>query len=152
MGCGYFDLWHIACIIRCMKAAFTIWKNRIAPVFDVAGQAVLVQMDQVQTLVSTFVSLPEGSVAAKVQVLSGLGVQVLVCGAMSRAAFELAVAEKIEVVSFVAGDTDHVIQAWLQGSLSQADFAMPGCRHRRRRRCCKQVSTEFKVPSSKLEE
>jgi len=116
-----------------MKAAFTTWRNRIAPVFDVAGQVVLVDVDTENRVGSTLLSLPEGPLETKVQRLSEQDVQVLVCGAMSRAAQELVLAEKIEVFSFVAGDTDHVIQAWLEGRMAQADFAMPGCAHRRRR-------------------
>ena len=118
-----------------MKAAFTTWRNRIAPVFDVAGEVVLVEVDQAHQMGSTLMSLPEGPLETKVQRLSEKDVQVLVCGAMSRAAQELVLAEKIEVFSFVAGSTDHVIQAWLEGRLAQADFAMPGCAHRRHRRC-----------------
>ncbi|MCF7974821.1 MAG: dinitrogenase iron-molybdenum cofactor biosynthesis protein [Phycisphaerae bacterium] len=118
-----------------MKAAFTTWRNRIAPVFDVAGEVVLVEVDQENNVVSTLMSLPVGPVEAKVQRLSEQGVKVLVCGAMSRAAQKLAQSEMVEVYSFVAGDTNCVIEAWLQGCLAQTDFAMPGCAHRRHRRC-----------------
>jgi len=116
-----------------MKAAFTTWRNRIAPVFDVAGEAVLVEVDSENQVASTMVSLPEGPLETKVKRLSEQDVQVLVCGAMSRVAHELVLAEKIEVFSFVAGDTDCVIEAWLQDRLELTDFAMPGCAHRRRR-------------------
>ncbi len=118
-----------------MKAAFTTWKNRIAPVFDVAGEVVLVEVDRNTQVASSLVSLPEGAVEIKVQRLCEQGVSILVCGAMSRCAHELAKAQKIDVFSFVAGDTDSVIQAWLQGCLEQKAFAMPGCVHGRQRRC-----------------
>jgi predicted Fe-Mo cluster-binding NifX family protein len=118
-----------------MKAAFTTWRNRIAPVFDVAQEAVLVDTDHENKMDSTLLPLPAGPLEAKVQRLSEQGVKVLVCGAMSRAAQKLAQAEMIEVFSFVAGDTNCVIEAWLQGRLEQTDFAMPGCAHRRQRRC-----------------
>ena len=118
-----------------MKAAFTTWRNRIAPVFDVAGEVVLVEVDHENKVDSTLLSLPVGPLEAKVQRLSEQGVKVLVCGAMSRAAQKLVLAEMIEVYSFVAGDTNCVIEAWLQGRLEQTDFAMPGCAHRRQRRC-----------------
>ena len=116
-----------------MKAAFTTWRNRIAPVFDVAREVVLVEADRNVQIGSTLMSLPEGAVEPKVKQLCQQGVSILVCGAISRCAHELVKAEKIEVFSFVAGDTDRVVQAWLEGRLSQADFAMPGCAHRRRR-------------------
>ncbi len=118
-----------------MKAAFTTWKNRIAPVFDVAGEVVLVEADRNTHVGSTVMSLPEGAVETKVKRLCEQGVNVLVCGAMSRCAHELVCAERIDVFSFVAGDTDSVINAWLEGCLEQKAFAMPGCIHGRRRRC-----------------
>ena len=120
---------------RIMKAAFTTWKNRIAPVFDVAGEVVLVEADCNTQVGSTLVTLPEGAVEIKVKRLCEQDVDILVCGAMSRCAHELVKAQKIEVFSFVAGDTDSVIQAWLEGCLEQKAFAMPGCVHGRQRRC-----------------
>jgi predicted Fe-Mo cluster-binding NifX family protein len=119
-----------------MKAAFTIWRDRIAPVFDVAREVVLVEADSNTQVASSLISLPEGAVETKVNRLCEQGVNVLVCGAMSRCAHELVCAEKIEVFSFVAGDTDSVIQAWLEGCLEQKAFAMPGCDHGRQQ-CCR---------------
>ncbi|NQV31079.1 MAG: NifB/NifX family molybdenum-iron cluster-binding protein [Phycisphaeraceae bacterium] len=118
-----------------MKAAFTTWRNRIAPVFDVAREVVLVEANRNVQIGSTLMSLPEGAVEPKVKQLCEQGVSVLVCGAISRCAQELVKAEKIEVFSFVAGDTESVIQAWLQGGLEQKAFAMPGCAHGRQRHC-----------------
>lgn len=127
--------WHGDCLGNHMKAAFTNWKNRIAPVFDVAREVVLVEADQDRKIGSTLVKLPEGALPRKVQQLREYDVMLLVCGAISRTALELVKAENIEVFSFVAGNTDHVIDAWLQGCLEQKDFAMPGCINRRQRRC-----------------
>ena len=120
-----------------MKAAFTTWKNRIAPVFDVAQEVVLVASEQDSQMASSMMSLPAGTLEAKVQRLSEYDVAVLVCGAMSRRAYELVRAKEIQVFSFVAGDTDSVIQAWQEGRLEQKAFAMPGCGQGPRRRCCR---------------
>jgi len=118
-----------------MKAAFTTWRDRIAPVFDVAREIVLVEADSNTQVTSSLMSLPEGAVETKVKRLCDQGVNVLVCGAMSRCAHELVCAEKIDVFSFMAGDTDSVIQAWLEGCLEQKAFAMPGCEQGRQRHC-----------------
>ncbi len=118
-----------------MKAVFTTWRNRIAPVFDVAQEVVLVEADQDRRVRSTVMALPKEPLERKVRWLCEESVKVLVCGAMSRGALELVRVENIEVFSFVAGDTDQVIAAWLQGSLEQKAFAMPGCAHQRQRRC-----------------
>ena len=103
--------------------------------FDVAREVVLLEANSNVQIGSTLISLPEGAVEPKVKQLCEQGVSVLVCGAISRCAHELVEAETIEVFSFVAGDTESVIQAWLQGSLEQKAFAMPGCARGRQRRC-----------------
>lgn len=139
--------WYKACNKGDMKAAFTTWKNRIAPVFDVAQEVVLVELDQGRQRVSNAMCLPEGTLEAKVQRLSEYDVEVLVCGAMSRAAHALVGAKEIEIFSFVAGDTDSVIQAWLEGRLTQPDFAMPGCAHGPRR-CCRRGQSRVQSPES----
>jgi len=119
-----------------MKAALTVWKQRIAPVFDVAGHACVVEADQGRVVRQVSLSLPAGPVSNKVVYLHGLGIDVLICGALSRPARELLHAGGLQIHAFVAGDVDEVIRAWLQGRLDQTNFVMPGCgcRQRNRRR------------------
>jgi predicted Fe-Mo cluster-binding NifX family protein len=62
-----------------------------------------------------------------------LGVDVLVCGAVSRELEERLVANGIEVIAEVRGDAREVIRAKLDGALSQPCFMLPGCHTRRRR-------------------
>ena len=49
-----------------MRAVFTIWNDRIAPVFDVAGQALVVVLENGAPLTEEILLLPAGSVMAKV--------------------------------------------------------------------------------------
>jgi predicted Fe-Mo cluster-binding NifX family protein len=66
--------------------------------------------------------------------LADLGVDTLVCGAISRSMREVVAASGIRVISFVSGERDEVVRAWLGGGLDQPAFTMPGCGGRRRAR------------------
>ncbi len=115
-----------------MKTVFTTWNGRIAPVFDVAGRAVLVITKNATLLSETPLVLPGGSVMEKISFLADSGTDILVCGAISRQAMRLVMAYGITVHPFIAGPVPDVIQAWLEDSLDQNQFAMPGCGRRMR--------------------
>jgi len=69
----------------------------------------------------------------RVQALRELGVEVLVCGAISRDLEERILAAGIEVVAEIRGPVGEVIRAFAEGGLTHPEFAMPGCHIRRRR-------------------
>lgn len=109
-----------------MNAAFSIWEERIAPVFDVASQVVIVPRepgsgDPVQITMACHV--PETTIAA----LLGYHVSVLVCGAISRSFHDAIIARGMTVHSFVTGKQDSVIRAWRDNRLENKRFRMPGC-------------------------
>lgn len=116
-----------------VKTAFSSWNQRIAPVFDVARQLVLVETESGRILSETEETFPADEMGAKVRILAGLRVNTLVCGAISRFLHGFVASYGITVVPFVAGDLREVIQAWIEDRLND-DFAMPGCCARNRRR------------------
>lgn len=109
-----------------MKAAFTIWNGRIAPVFDVAGQVLLVNSDAEQEP-HTIIKLPTGSACEKITFLQQLHVQVLICGAMTRRTARYAQDLNMEVFPFIAGEQQEIIDTWLNNNLTDSRFCMPGC-------------------------
>lgn len=110
-----------------MKAAFSVWNDRIAPVFDVAGHLRLVEIEDGKVVRETDAILPEQLPSRRALRLAELGVDTLVCGAISRPLHDLVAGYGIAVVPFVAGDLREVLQAWLAGALHGEAFAMPGC-------------------------
>ncbi|NLC71371.1 MAG: hypothetical protein GX751_08455 [Desulfuromonadaceae bacterium] len=110
-----------------MKAAFTVWNDRIAPVFDVAGRLYLLEMEAGAVVAERQIGLPRALPMEKALSLQRLGIEELVCGAISRS-MEIAITTRgIHVIPFVAGDFRRVVQAWLDGTLQSDRFAMPGC-------------------------
>lgn len=110
-----------------MKTAFTVWNDRIAPLFDVAGKIHVVESEAGDIMEQTRVCLDDPSPALKVRRLADLGVQMLVCGAISRAARNMITAYGIELVAYINGDLDTVIKAWQHDQLRTDVLRMPGC-------------------------
>lgn len=109
-----------------MNAAFSIWENRIAPVFDTASRLAIVSgtlTDGPPTVVTTTWGAPSEAIA----VLLERHVSVLVCGAVSRPVLDAVTARNIEVYPFVTGELDEVMRAWRNGGLDDDRFRMPGC-------------------------
>lgn len=117
-----------------MKAAFSFWKGRIAPVFDVARHVLIVEVESGRIIREVEKDLPQNNPGRKIKRLAGIGIDTLVCGAISRFMHELITSHGINVISFVSGDLREVIRAWGQDKIDEADFAMPGCCRRLRTR------------------
>ena len=116
-----------------MKAAFSAWDNRIAPVFDVATMIHLVEVQAGKVARETRAYLPEDMVVHKALRLAELGVDTLVCGAISNSLEAMIAAYGIRVVAFVSGDVAEVIQVFLADGLAAKSYGMPGCSPRRQR-------------------
>ncbi len=110
------------------KAAFAYWEGRVAPVFDEASRVLLVEAARGSVLCRCLHELPGGWQAARAMWLAEHGVDTLVCGAISRWLLRVVASYGIEVVPFVAGDVDEVVEAWIDGRLAGGRFMMPGCR------------------------
>jgi predicted Fe-Mo cluster-binding NifX family protein len=110
-----------------MKTAFTYWKHRIAPVFDTAHRILLIEQVSEQIVHRRRENLTEYLPLQKALQLVAIGVDTLVCGAISRPVHEIIAAYGIQVIGFVAGDLEKVVQAWHNSQLKDHTFAMPGC-------------------------
>ena len=118
-----------------MLIAIPNCQGRVSPVFDVAARLLVVRLRRNAEMerwdVVLFEKEPEGIVRS----LSELGIEVLICGAISQG-LRLALEQAgIRVVSHVCGELELVITAFNEGSLGQPEFAMPGCCGRRDPRC-----------------
>jgi predicted Fe-Mo cluster-binding NifX family protein len=117
-----------------MKAAFATWNDRIAPVFDVAREIRVVDAESGRITGESRETLSSDLPVQKALRLAELGVDALICGAISRPLHAMISGYGIRVIAFVAGDLREVIRAWLKGRLTSQSFAMPGCWRRGRRR------------------
>jgi predicted Fe-Mo cluster-binding NifX family protein len=116
-----------------MKIAVTIWNDRIAPVFDIARDIRLVEVVEGRAIDQKQEFLAGELPVQKALRLVELEVDTLICGAISRPVRAMIAGYGIQVVPFVAGNPEAVIQAWIKGGLREEVFMMPGCRRRGRR-------------------
>lgn len=110
-----------------MIVAIPVWQGRVSPVFDVAGQLLLVELDDGRELGRRCEPLPDESPEQRAGRLAELGVQTLICGAISRPLEALLGVGRVEVVPRVCGDVEEVLRAFTAGALEDGRFAMPGC-------------------------
>ena len=110
-----------------MKTAFAYWDDRISPVFDISRQIHIVEVASGRIVGEAREILPGDVPVQKVLRLTELGIDTLVCGAISRHLRELVEAYGIQVIPFVAGDLREIVQAWQNNGLRSQAFAMPGC-------------------------
>jgi predicted Fe-Mo cluster-binding NifX family protein len=116
-----------------MRAAFTVWDGRMAPVFDVSREALVLTIED-GTVVSRSVENIEAPMPSlKIDRLTEIGVETLVCGAISEPLQHELSVKGVKVIGFVAGEIDEVVQSFLAGTLPNRALSMPGCCGRQHR-------------------
>jgi predicted Fe-Mo cluster-binding NifX family protein len=116
-----------------MKIAIPTWQGRVSPVFDVAEQTLLVSLNGREESSRCMESLRSMTLAKRAERLAELGVDVLLCGAISWPLETLLITNRIKVISLVCGDVEEVLHAFRDDTLKNEQFAMPGCCRRMRR-------------------
>ena len=116
-----------------MKVAIPYWQGRVSPVLDVAGKFLLVDLEAGREVSRKDASLFPVGPLERVRELRQIGVQILICGAVSRP-LELALdAASVQVIPHTCGQVEEVLAAFVNGQLNEYAFLMPGCCGRRRR-------------------
>lgn len=115
-----------------MRLAITTWNGRISPVFDVAKRLLLVDMDRGAELSRHEVPLEDAEVATRASHVLSLGVDMLICGAISRPLEQILASAGVNVVARTCGLVEEVLRAFTSGQLTEQAFLMPGCCRRRR--------------------
>ncbi len=127
-----------------MKIAITVWGNRISPVFDSARTLLLIEV-QGNEIISRQMEQMRCCILGKVSdILEKLSIDVLICGAMTKDTATLFESGQIEIIPFIAGNTEKVLTFYIEGK-NLTDFIMPGCLRRqygRGRRCGRNRQTE----------
>jgi predicted Fe-Mo cluster-binding NifX family protein len=113
--------------------AIAVWNERVSPVFDAARQLVLVDVENGMQQACREEIIQESFLTQRAHRLTDLGVNVLICGAISRPLATLLSASGITVIPWKAGAVDDVLAAYLKGCLRDPCWLMPGCGVRRQR-------------------
>jgi len=109
-----------------MKIAIPIHNNNVSNVFDFAGMLLLVDIENGKEVNRSEVALESQLLPQRAAQLKSLGVNVLVCGAISQALANMVTASGIQVLPYVTGRVDDILQAYLTSQLVKPQFTMPG--------------------------
>lgn len=118
-----------------MIAAFAAWNDRLAPVFDVTENVLILEIENGRIVRETRRALAGEQPEEKIRALIQTGAEILVCGAISRYMHDRLAAAGIRVVPFIAGKLTEIIPAWIRGDFDRTLFAMPGCGGGKGRQC-----------------
>lgn len=116
-----------------MQVAITVWNQRVSPLFDSARNIVILKVEGGRVAERAEAGLDMIMPYLRVQRLRQLGIDVLICGAISRPIAALCASTGIELIPWVTGDLDRVIEAFITNSLPNPMLTMPGCRRRLRK-------------------
>jgi predicted Fe-Mo cluster-binding NifX family protein len=106
--------------------------ERVSPVFDVAKQLLLVDIENSTEVSRKTTKIDDTDLMGRVRYVEDLKVDLLICGAISRPLTQILEAKGIEVIGQICGNTEEILQAFLKDGLDDQSFLMPGCRIRRR--------------------
>ena len=101
---------------------------------DVASHLLVVDVDMSEEVDRRSADIEGIILTTKLRRILDLGVEILICGAVSRP-FEVALLSAgVRVLPQTCGPVEDVLRAFLSGRLTDEAFLMPGCCGRRRRR------------------
>ena len=109
-----------------MKVAVTIWKGRISPVADLSQELLVVHVGSQSILSRHHEHFENDSPFHRAKKLDDLGVKTLICGAISSFYGALVEGYGIRLISFVHGQADEVLDAFLKNALVNQKFVMSG--------------------------
>jgi predicted Fe-Mo cluster-binding NifX family protein len=117
-----------------MKIAIPIWHGRISPVMDTARQLMIADTGEKAETSRRILDIPALHIFQLAHFISDLGVEVLICGAISRQ-LELALEQcGLRIRPWVRGEVDDIVAAFNNGNLQDEYFFLPGIGRRRHRR------------------
>jgi len=110
-----------------MNIAIPVYNGNVSNVFDFAHRLLVVGIEGGRETNRSETELKNLSLPQRAGRLKALGVDVLVCGAISKVLANMITASGIQLLPYVTGRVDNVLQAYLNGQLVRPKFSMPGC-------------------------
>lgn len=109
-----------------MKIAIPVYNNNVSNVFDFANRLLIVELADGKETSRIEIELDK-FLPKRADQLESQGVDVLVCGAVSQLLANIVAASGIEIMPYITGNIENVIDAYKGGKLKNAEFSMPGC-------------------------
>ena len=129
-----------------MNGALTAWGNRISPVYDAARELLVFSTAEQKIRSRRYEAFHPERPDLLVTRLQELTIRTFICGAITEMSAFAIQSGGIELIPFIAGSLDEVLEAYAQGLPIRKLFPMPGCGGRRYRhgQCRKQAGLGLK--------
>ncbi len=111
-----------------MRVGIPIWGSKVSPVLDASEQLLVVELTGTERSDVETVSFGGWGMMRRARLIGDLGLDVLICGAISGRLAGLLAWKDVRVIPWVSGEVDDVLRAFVEGRLSGKRFAMPGYR------------------------
>jgi predicted Fe-Mo cluster-binding NifX family protein len=149
--CGPTRNWHETRLKRGVLVALPNCQGRVSPVFDVAARLLVVRLEAEAELDRKEVVLFEKQPQGIARRLRELGIEVLICAAISQELHMALERVGVRVLARVCGGIDAVLMAYRTRTLGRPEFVMPGCRGwqraalggKPRKRCVRSLRRRF---------
>lgn len=119
-------------VSRIMKVAIPIWNHRISPVFDTARQVLVIELEGQCERGRAKHEFADASFFERVAYLEQLGVEMLICGAISKDLEQALALRGISVRPHLCGEVAEVLRTFCADGPLEDRFGMPGCCGKRR--------------------
>lgn len=117
-----------------MCIALATYRNRIASLLESSEKFVIIQSPSYDIKNSKSITISNNSPNELLKLLKNNNVKILICGAISGYLRHILEVQNIEVIPWITGNIQSVIQAFRSDNLVSSSFIMPGCR---RGECCR---------------
>lgn len=117
-----------------MKVAIPIWEGRVSPLMDSACHLLVAEIAGGREVSREIVDIPQTGIRGRTRFISGLGINLLICGAISHQFEQMLTVSGTKASPWFRGDVDDIIVAHSEGNLQNDRFFLPGCRRRRQGR------------------
>ena len=114
-----------------MRMAIPIWEDKISPVLDTALRLLIVEVDGRSESSRSVISLEEQDLMRRCLRIKGLGVDIIICSAISQPFLKMLKAGGIEIIPEISGTPEDVLQAYMKGNLFSPKYMAPWCNRNR---------------------
>lgn len=98
----------------------------VSPLFDVSDRLDLIEITHNKAVGRDVITLKQRDPLLRAREMADMGINVLICGAVSYPFETALISTGIRILGFVCGNLDAVIGGFIQNGLSDKRFDMPG--------------------------
>ncbi len=113
-----------------MKVALTAWEDRISPVFDSARTLLIAEIKNGEIVDRQLEPFAPDMISRMPGRINALGIDVMICGAISQLPARIVEACGVRLIPFVSGQVEEVLASYANGAQIVPAFSMPGCGRR----------------------